>query len=109
MRAFHAKNCCSSRIYEYLLPTYTLAPRTAPSVPASEEQQMPAVDPAEMEEKHSFRASPETINLVREALGMYVGTRNYHNFTIRRNFKEKASNRFITSFTVRRFCGLANP
>ncbi|KAJ9074754.1 tRNA pseudouridine synthase 1 [Entomophthora muscae] len=100
MRAFHAKNCCSSRIYEYLLPTYTLAPRSEPVEQVSDGQQIPPVDPTEMELKHAFRADTATISLVREALEKYVGTRNYHNFTIRRSFKEKASNRFITSFTA---------
>ncbi|KAI0229540.1 tRNA pseudouridine synthase 1 [Massospora cicadina] len=98
-RAFHAKNCCSSRIYEYLLPTYSLAP-CSPPPENLDKSNLPAPTPAEMEAKHAFRVGAEKLALLREATGMYVGTKNFHNFTIRRNFKEQASNRYIIDFTV---------
>lgn len=100
LRSFHAKTCCEARIYEYLLPSYVFI---APEI-VQQERISPDVHPKaseeEMKQKHEYRVSSDILAQLREALNMYLGTKNYHNFTIGRSFGEKACNRVIKSFTA---------
>ncbi|KAI1317795.1 tRNA pseudouridine synthase 1 [Mortierella claussenii] len=122
LNSFSAKTLCDSRVYEYLLPTYVFLPRPPlPEKPSDAESSAPretvvredvpegsmAWDenvhistPEEMAEKRSYRIDPATLDKVRQGFSHYVGTKNFHNFTIGKNFKEKSSQRFIMKFDV---------
>lgn len=106
MRNFHAKNACDSRVYEYLLPSYTLMQKKSID-PAHFENmedasfvELPPSTPEEMAEKRAYRITDEKMQHVRDILKEFEGTHNFHNYTIGRFFKEQASNRYIMSFQV---------
>jgi tRNA pseudouridine38-40 synthase len=50
--------------------------------------------------KEAYRVSPERIARLKEALGLYCGTKNYHNFTVRKSSKDPSAKRHIKSFVV---------
>ena len=128
INSFHAKNMCDSRIYEYLLPTYVLQPRevfgvdedsTEPTVVVSTADASgnriytnvetgeaytwtpPAPSTSEeMAQRRTYRIDPTTLERVRQALGIYEGTHNYHNYTCNKKFTDESAKRFILSFKV---------
>ncbi|KZF21584.1 tRNA pseudouridine synthase-like protein [Xylona heveae TC161] len=55
---------------------------------------------AYIEAKKAYRIDPVRLQRVRDAFGAYVGTRNYHNFTIQKTFKDASAKRVIKSFVV---------
>jgi tRNA pseudouridine38-40 synthase len=59
-----------------------------------------AIRQAYITAKKAYRISTSRLARVQEALGMYVGTHNYHNFTIKKSAKDPSSKRFIKSFKV---------
>ncbi|XP_017035649.1 pseudouridylate synthase 1 homolog isoform X3 [Drosophila kikkawai] len=82
-KGFNAKDQCNARTYTYTLPTMAFA--------SCEEK---------IEDLHdTFRLSPELLEKVRETLKLYEGTKNFHNFTSKKNFLDPSSKRFIMSFT----------
>jgi tRNA pseudouridine38-40 synthase len=50
--------------------------------------------------KRSYRISPSRLDRVRKCLAMYEGTRNYHNFTVDKAFRDPSAKRVIKSFVV---------
>ncbi|KAF9922695.1 tRNA pseudouridine synthase 1 [Linnemannia zychae] len=120
LNSFNAKVLCDSRVYEYILPTYVFLPRppipeptettkegAATAVRAEVPEGSMAWDenvhistPEEMAAKRNYRIDEATLAKVREGFAAYVGTKNFHNFTIGKNFKEKSCQRFIMSFNV---------
>ncbi|KAF2834371.1 pseudouridine synthase [Patellaria atrata CBS 101060] len=50
--------------------------------------------------KRAYRISRARIARIEEALSMYEGTKNYHNFTINKTFHNASANRHIKSFKV---------
>jgi tRNA pseudouridine38-40 synthase len=50
--------------------------------------------------KKAYRISPSRRQRVQEALSAYIGTRNFHNYTIQKSFKDPSARRIIRSFTV---------
>lgn len=50
--------------------------------------------------KRAYRIPESRLNRVQETLNYYVGTRNYHNFTVQKTFKDPSSKRVIKSFRV---------
>ncbi|EHY58152.1 tRNA pseudouridine synthase A [Exophiala dermatitidis NIH/UT8656] len=50
--------------------------------------------------KRSYRIPPERLARIQEALNYYVGTKNYHNFTIQKTYRDPSSKRVIKSFKV---------
>ncbi|KAG0261424.1 tRNA pseudouridine synthase 1 [Actinomortierella ambigua] len=125
INSFNAKVLCDSRSYEYLIPTYVFLPRPE-NLPASKamdsdgkaapakvviredapegsnawDENVHISTPEEMQEKRSYRISPETLETVRKGFAAYVGTRNFHNFTVGHHFKEMTCNRYIMKFDV---------
>lgn len=112
--AFHAKTGCDSRVYEYLLPTYCFLPPAPKKVGEergsendivmvvdNKEHYIPRSTPEEMENKRKYRIDAETLSKFREALSKFVGTSNYHNYTIGRGFKDKSCYRYIKSIEVK--------
>lgn len=46
----------------------------------------------------TYRASKETMSKVNETLSLFNGTRNFHNFTSRKKFRDPSAIRYIMSF-----------
>ncbi|KAK7537821.1 tRNA pseudouridine synthase [Phyllosticta citricarpa] len=51
-----------------------------------------------MEAKKAYRIPEKRLERLRAALDAYVGTRNYHNYTVRKTFKDASAKRHIKSF-----------
>ncbi|OBT79777.1 hypothetical protein VF21_01514 [Pseudogymnoascus sp. 05NY08] len=58
------------------------------------------VKAAYIKAKKAYRISETRRDRVQEALSTYLGTRNFHNYTIQKSFKEDSAKRVIRSFTV---------
>jgi tRNA pseudouridine38-40 synthase len=50
--------------------------------------------------KRSYRILPPRLERIRKCLAMYEGTRNYHNFTIDKSFRDPSARRVVKSFIV---------
>jgi tRNA pseudouridine38-40 synthase len=50
--------------------------------------------------KRAYRIHPSRLKRVREALSLYEGTRNYHNYTVQKSFSDPSAKRVIKSFVV---------
>ncbi|EDW83173.1 uncharacterized protein Dwil_GK22713 [Drosophila willistoni] len=88
-KGFNAKDQCNARTYTYTLPTVAFAPCQSES---DKEAQPP-------EEQSTYCISPEHLQKVRETLQLYEGTKNFHNFTSKKNFLDPSAKRFIMLFS----------
>jgi tRNA pseudouridine38-40 synthase len=79
-KGFNSKSTCDARSYSYTLPTFTFT-----------------ADDEEYQES-SFRLSPERFEKLNSILQLYVGTKNFHNFTIRKEAFDPSAKRFIIDF-----------
>lgn len=61
---FNSKSKCNARTYSYTLPTFVLEPSIEKD-----------------EERKAYRITPEKLQSVNDVLGVYKGTKSYHNFT----------------------------
>ena len=50
--------------------------------------------------KKAYRIHPRRLERVRSTLSRYVGTQNYHNYTIEKSFNDASAKRVIKSFVV---------
>ncbi|KAM0517494.1 hypothetical protein ACHAPE_005026 [Trichoderma viride] len=50
--------------------------------------------------KRAYRVSPERIQRLQEALDQYIGTNNFHNYTVQKSHGDPSSKRHIRSFVV---------
>ncbi|KAH8193547.1 hypothetical protein TruAng_012286 [Truncatella angustata] len=50
--------------------------------------------------KRRYRVSPERLNQLQEALNQYLGTNNFHNYTVLKNASDPSAKRTIRSFVV---------
>jgi tRNA pseudouridine38-40 synthase len=50
--------------------------------------------------KRRYRVTPERLERLQAALDMYKGTRNFHNYTVQKAFKDPSAKRHIKSFEV---------
>ncbi|EED21877.1 tRNA pseudouridine synthase, putative [Talaromyces stipitatus ATCC 10500] len=50
--------------------------------------------------KRAYRIPQSRLQRVQDALDKYVGTRNFHNYTIQKNFRDPSSKRVIKSFVA---------
>ncbi|KAF7722060.1 tRNA pseudouridine synthase 1 [Apophysomyces ossiformis] len=109
-RSFQAKNLCDSRIYEYLLPTYVFLP---PAHRELKEKRSSTTDleirgrnesvpryitrssEEELAMKHAYRITQQNYDKFKEALSMFVGTHNFHNYTIRRDYTDISAKRYM--------------
>lgn len=113
---------CDSRRYTYFFPTYLLIPpkpgsglfRTFHGLDAStaadidrstlhpfwRESDPNTTHEEDMARKRRFRASPEEIAALREAVRLYEGTHNFHNFTVGRDFKDRSNQRHLKKIEV---------
>ncbi|KAJ3337366.1 tRNA pseudouridine synthase 1 [Gonapodya sp. JEL0774] len=60
--------------------------------------EVPKSTPEQLEAKRTWRVPAESVARLREVLSGYVGTRNFHNFTIGKKYEERNSKRHIISF-----------
>lgn len=105
IRSFNAKTMCDSRIYEYLLPTYTLMNSSEDQWDLAQQTaladgKVPETTKEEMEEKRKYRVPKEKLQYVRDAFAKYTGTHDFRNFTINKGCTESNSKRYIHWFTV---------
>ncbi|XP_051863946.1 pseudouridylate synthase 1 homolog isoform X2 [Drosophila albomicans] len=82
-KGFNAKDQCNARTYTYTLPTVAFA--------SSSEETPP--------DQETYRIPPELTEKVSETLKLFEGTKNFHNFTSKKNFLDPSAKRFIMSFT----------
>uniref|UniRef100_A0A1L8E088 Pseudouridylate synthase 1 homolog n=1 Tax=Nyssomyia neivai TaxID=330878 RepID=A0A1L8E088_9DIPT len=80
-QGFNSKNDCMARTYAYTLPTMAL--------------QKDVEGPME-----GYRIAQDVIEKFRGLLKMYEGTKNYHNFTIKKESLDPSARRYITSFVA---------
>ena len=112
-RSFHAKTGCDSRIYEYLLPSSVFMGPSKRKLGKEQQNEndlklvygdevyyIPRSTPEENKVKETYRINEETLAKFREAMKMYQGTHNFHNFTIGRGAADKSCNRYIMSTKV---------
>jgi tRNA pseudouridine38-40 synthase len=51
-------------------------------------------------EKRAYRVPPARLARLREALSKYVGSNNFHNYTIQKSFRDPSARRFIKTFEI---------
>ncbi|KAK2762636.1 tRNA pseudouridine synthase 1 [Arachnomyces sp. PD_36] len=59
-----------------------------------------AIRAAYLSEKRSYRVPEARLARLRDALSKYIGTRNYHNYTIQKNATDPSAKRVIRSFEI---------
>jgi len=79
-KGFNSKNTCDARTYSYTLPTYIFT------------------KDGEEINKATFRLPSERLEELNKLLSMYLGTKNFHNFTIRKDASDASAKRQIKSF-----------
>uniref|UniRef100_A0A1Q3EY57 Pseudouridylate synthase 1 homolog n=1 Tax=Culex tarsalis TaxID=7177 RepID=A0A1Q3EY57_CULTA len=79
-KGFNSKSNCDARTYTYTLPTVAFAPHD------------------EQVTVETYRAPEDRIAKVNETLKLFEGTKNFHNFTSRKEFIDPSVKRFIMSF-----------
>ncbi|KMP00741.1 tRNA pseudouridine synthase 1 [Coccidioides immitis H538.4] len=50
--------------------------------------------------KKAYRIHPARLARVQEVLDLYIGTRNFHNYTIQKTFRDASARRVIKSFNI---------
>ncbi|XP_017468817.1 PREDICTED: tRNA pseudouridine synthase A, mitochondrial isoform X2 [Rhagoletis zephyria] len=80
-KGFNAKDQCNARTYTYTLPSVAFA------------------DCGQKHDFESYRIEPAQHLKIGEVLKLYEGTKNFHNFTSRKNFLDPSVKRFIMSFS----------
>lgn len=89
---FNAKKECISRTYEYLLPTCILS--------SMERSSFFDMETFEESLNKEFRMTFGIENKLKEFLSFYIGTKNYNNFTIKKEYSDPSAMRYITDFSV---------
>ncbi|KAF8519008.1 pseudouridine synthase [Hysterangium stoloniferum] len=119
--SFNARTSCDSRMYTYFLPTYTLIPPKPDSGLAralrtvGEELDIPLdanlhpfwegadlSNPPEMDlqRKRLWRIDADTLVMLRTAVTKYIGTHNFHNFTLGNDFTDRSNQRNMKRIEV---------
>ncbi|KAG5297801.1 tRNA pseudouridine synthase [Histoplasma ohiense] len=57
---------------------------------------------AYLDAKKAYRIPTERMDRINDALGMFVGTRNFHNYTIQKSSRDASAKRHIKSFKISR-------
>lgn len=79
-KGFNCKEQCDARTYSYTLPSISFAP-------ADQDVDM-----------KTYRIDDATLARVNEALKLFEGTKNFHNFTSRKKYEDPSARRFIMNF-----------
>ncbi|KAJ0172077.1 hypothetical protein K1T71_012050 [Dendrolimus kikuchii] len=80
---FNSKSKCNARTYSYTLPTYTFEPSLVTA-----------------EERKAYRITSEKLEKINSILGVYKGTKSYHNFTEKKHHQDPSSLRYMMSFGI---------
>ncbi|XP_004925769.2 pseudouridylate synthase 1 homolog isoform X2 [Bombyx mori] len=80
---FNSKSKCNARSYSYTLPTYVFEPSLVTH-----------------EKRKAYRIPAEKIEKLNSILGVYKGTKSYHNFTEKKHHQDPSSSRYMMSFSV---------
>lgn len=80
-KGFNSKSNCDARTYTYTLPTMAFAANDSEKVCIE-----------------TYRVPDDRIQKVNETLKLFEGTKNFHNFTSRKEFIDPSVKRFIMSF-----------
>lgn len=81
-KGFNSKEKCDARTYTYTLPTISFA---------DHEQGL-------NDSMESYRLPNDKFEQLNSLLKMFEGTKNFHNFTSRKEYADPSANRFIVSF-----------
>ncbi|KAK7008253.1 tRNA pseudouridine synthase 1 [Favolaschia claudopus] len=119
--SFNPRTLCDSRKYTYFFPTYTLIPpkpgsaqhRVLTEHAASLTPAMPSpiVDhpfwadsgddaAADMARKRAWRIDPEQVAQLRVTAKKYLGTHNFHNFTVDGAFSDRSNQRYMKDMEI---------
>jgi tRNA pseudouridine38-40 synthase len=71
-----------------------------PKEPTPYEKAIKEIKAAYVSAKRRYRVTPSRVQQLQEALSLYEGTHNFHNYTILKTFKDPSSKRHIKSFVV---------
>ncbi|KAG6445536.1 tRNA pseudouridine synthase A isoform X2 [Manduca sexta] len=82
---FNSKSKCNARTYSYTLPTYVFEPSLEDEV-----------------SRKQYRIPSEKLDKVNNVLGVYKGTKSYHNFTEKKHFQDPSASRYMMGFCVDR-------
>ncbi|KAI8646608.1 pseudouridine synthase [Parasitella parasitica] len=112
-RSFHAKTKCDSRIYEYLMPSYALKQLEPDKIWTNEPQSendikiatedstlIRYIKPTDPTKLLAYRVDQERFSTFKQAMQMFKGTHNFHNYTVGRAFTDQAANRFMIDISV---------
>lgn len=80
-RGFDAKNACSHRTYEYLLPTFAFGGIEQPVV-------------------EDYRVQEATLTAINKVFAKFKGTHNFHNFTSGKKANDRSNMRYIIDFQI---------
>lgn len=81
-KGFNSKAQCTARTYNYLIPTVAFAKH-------------------DVEHKlEEFRLEDVVIKEINELMKLYLGTKNYHNFTSKKKPKDPSAKRYLISFEL---------
>lgn len=79
-KGFNSKEKCDARTYTYTLPTISFA------------------DHEENISMETYRLPKEKLDKLNDLLKTFQGSKNFHNFTSRKEYVDPSANRFIVSF-----------
>lgn len=80
----------SSNLQSGYLPTEAAATTTAAERTADEMNSL----------RQQYRATPEQVERVRALLAQFEGTHNFHNYTVAREFRDRAAQRYMLKLEV---------
>ncbi|KAG2197886.1 hypothetical protein INT47_003555 [Mucor saturninus] len=111
-RTFHAKTKCDSRVYEYLLPSYTLNAferKEWTLEPSSDKDYMTRTEhgavtkyiaPTDPHVLKAYRVDTPSFDKFKQAMELFQGTHNFHNYTIAKPFADPSCKRFMMNISV---------
>lgn len=79
-KGFNSKDNCDARTYSYTLPTFAFSKKD------------------EQFDEKSYRLPSERFEELNKVLSLFLGTKNFHNFTIRKEPNDPSCKRFIMKF-----------
>ncbi|KAF8637584.1 hypothetical protein AX17_002653 [Amanita inopinata Kibby_2008] len=122
--SFNARVACDSRKYTYYFPSYILLPpkpgsgfdrtrhRHAADSTCAQDIDVPALDYAfwkgyelssreeDLARKRAWRVDQTLMAELRETASKFVGTHNFHNFTVGREYKDRSNQRHMKKIEV---------
>ncbi|KAL1894256.1 tRNA pseudouridine synthase 1 [Sporothrix stenoceras] len=83
--------------------TETAGETTTPAAPSHKlevEKALRDIKAAYIAAKRAYRINPARLQRLQDALTQYEGTRNFHNYTVQKSYKDASAKRHIKSFVV---------